>query len=313
MNEEEIVNPIVIHTHLLQKFMRHGKDYANLLALYSFYLYEAKKQETNQPLATDDYTRKGMNWALDRVKRTKRILKDMEVIGMVQRRKYSYVRLFFIYTKKKICEILGNVEITSKEETKEVELVKEVKKEEPKEQERVKSLFEEKLIEKKIKHKRIDEIRATILSVKDIEKYKFNSIALAIWIIYCENTSIKYSKTHVKNWLEKMNGRTTIEQYQAVYNAVNKKWKDFYLVEIKKSIYHSFLGKSLMMEKEYKTLLDLNLKDGIFTYQFENARFSTKHSPDILFEEYGYKRQNKKSIEIATKVKEKILSAIKRF
>ena len=63
MKLEPIENPIVLHPHLLQKFLKHGKDYANLLALYSFYLYHAQLQKTNKPLATDEFTRKGMNWA----------------------------------------------------------------------------------------------------------------------------------------------------------------------------------------------------------------------------------------------------------
>ena len=121
MEQLEVENPIIIHTHLLQKFMRHGKDYANLLALYSFYIYHAQKQKTNQPLATDEFTRKGMNWALDRVKKTKRILKEMKVIEVVQKQQYSYIRLFFIYTKKKIAEILGQ----SSEESKEIAVPKE--------------------------------------------------------------------------------------------------------------------------------------------------------------------------------------------
>jgi hypothetical protein len=75
MKLEPIENPIVIHPHLLQKFLKHGKDYANLLALYSFYLYHAQRQKTNQPLAPDEFTRKGMNWAMERVKKTKKILK----------------------------------------------------------------------------------------------------------------------------------------------------------------------------------------------------------------------------------------------
>ncbi len=33
MKEQNIVNPIVIHPHLLQKFMKQGKHYSNLLAL----------------------------------------------------------------------------------------------------------------------------------------------------------------------------------------------------------------------------------------------------------------------------------------
>ena len=108
MELEPIENPIIIHPHLLQRFLKHGKDYANLLALYSFYLYHAQLQKTNQPLVTDEFTRKGMNWASDRVKRIKKILKEMKLIEVVQKRKYYYVHLFFIYTKKRIGEILGN-------------------------------------------------------------------------------------------------------------------------------------------------------------------------------------------------------------
>ena len=107
MELEPIENPIVIHPHLLQRFLKHDKDYANLLALYSFYIYHAQLQKTNKPLVTDEFAHKGMNWAIDRVKKTKKILKEMKLIEVVQTRKYYYVHLFFIYTKKKIGEILG--------------------------------------------------------------------------------------------------------------------------------------------------------------------------------------------------------------
>ena len=289
MNDEEIVNPIVIHTHLLQKFMRHGKDYANLLALYSFYLYQAKQQETNQPLVTDEFTKKGMNWALDRVKKTKRILKEMKVIGMVQKRKYSYVQLFFIFTKKKVCEILGN---STEENSKEV-VVKETQKESKeaiKKQE--KSVFEKTLIAKKIKAKRIDEIRETILGIKGISSYRFNHSALANWIAYCEEKRIKYSQKHLQNWLKKLDKRSSIDQHESIYKAINKNWKDFYMLEIKDSKNHYFLGKSLFFNNIYhEKLVDLTRDKEIFVYQFRNIRFKSKYSPDVIFGKYGYERE----------------------
>jgi len=289
MNEEEIVNPIVIHTHLLQKFMRHGKDYANLLALYSFYLYQAKKQETNQPLVTDEFTKKGMNWALDRVKKTKRILKEMKVIGMVQKQKYSYVCLFFIYTKKKICEILGNsTEVSSKEKVQEEATKAEEKA--PKKQE--KSLFEKTLIAKKIKQTRIYAIRKMILSIKEISSYRFNPKALADWIIYCEKNRIRYSQKHINNWLKKLDKRSSIEQYEGIYQAMNRKWKDFYMLDIKDSKNHHFLGRSLFFDNCYcEKLMDLTKYKDIFSYQFMNIRFKSEHSPDVLFEKCGYERE----------------------
>jgi len=35
--------------------MKQGKSFSNLLALYTFYIYHAQLQETNQPLATDEF------------------------------------------------------------------------------------------------------------------------------------------------------------------------------------------------------------------------------------------------------------------
>jgi len=286
MNEEEIVNPIVIHTHLLQRFMRHGKDYANLLALYSFYLYQAKQQETNQPLVTDEFTRKGMNWALDRVKKTKRILKEMKVIGMVQKRKYSYVQLFFIFTKKTICEILGK---TKKSNSKE-EVPKTIKKPVEKKE---KSVFEKTLIAKKIPSKRIDAIRKSLLSVKDIYSYRFNHSALGNWIGYCEEKRIRYSQKHLQNWLKKLKNRSSMDQHESIYKAINNKWKDFYMVKEEHSTNHHFLGRSLFFENNYcEKLIDLSREKDIFTYQFMNIRFKTGYSPDDLFERYGYERES---------------------
>ena len=107
--EQPLEDLIVIHLHLLQKFMRQGKNFANLLALYTFYSYQAKLQKTNQPLATDQFTKNGMNWAMERVKNTKKILKKMGLINVVQKGYYSYIKLPFIYTKKKVGELLGKI------------------------------------------------------------------------------------------------------------------------------------------------------------------------------------------------------------
>jgi len=35
MEEQKKARPIIIHHHLIQKFMRYGKDYSNLIALSS--------------------------------------------------------------------------------------------------------------------------------------------------------------------------------------------------------------------------------------------------------------------------------------
>ena len=164
MELQPIENPIVIHPHLLQRFLKHGKDYANLLALYSFYLYHAQLQKTNQPLATDEFTRKGMNWAMDRVKKTKKILKEMKLIEVVQKQKYYYVHLFFIYTKKKIGEILGK-STTSQKESETVD-------------------SSPKKTEKKVETKQ----KASAPSMPPV---------LVKWIEYCDKNGIKYGKSNL--------------------------------------------------------------------------------------------------------------------
>ena len=201
MELEPIENPIIIHPHLLQKFMKHGKDYANLIALYSFYIYHAQLQKTNKPLATDEFARKGMNWAIDRVKKTKKILKEMKVIEVVQYRKYYYVHLFFIYTKKKVCEILGTA--TPIQKTSETETLT------PK---KVEKIIEKKKVEEKVKPS-----------------------VLRYWLEYCDNNEIKYNKNNVKYWEKKLKSRVTVDQQQAIYTAIDKKWKDFYIVSTKAS------------------------------------------------------------------------------
>ena len=276
-HEEPLEDLIIINPHLLQKFMRQGKDFANLLALYTFYTYQAKVQKTNQPLATDEFTRKGMNWAIDRVKKTKKILKEMKLIEVVQHRKYYYVHLFFIYTKKKIAEILGNnveTEVSSPKKAKE--------KEEPKATAQPKSI----------------PTQAPLLKQ---------------WLEYCDKKRIKYAKNNIKYWEEKLKKRVTIEQKEAVYNAIDKGWKDFYVTPIKESKYHKFLGKSLMMDRDCNTLIDIEFKNNQFIYQFKNIRVLSSVAPLKLFNRYGYNKQEVKIAPIVGRVKDKILGMVKRF
>ena len=291
MELEPIENPIVIHPHLLRKFLKHGKNYANLLALYSFYIYHAQLQKTNQPLVTDDFTRKGMNWAIDRVKQTKKILKEMKLIEVVQHRKYYYVHLFFIYTKKKIAEILGNAtetEIsTPKKATTEVLTPN-------KEQEKTKT--KEQKIEPKINLS--SPTQAPLLKK---------------WLEYCDKKRIKYAKNNIKYWEEKLKKRVTIEQQEAVYNAINRGWKDFYITPIKESKNHKFLGKSLMMDKDCDTLIDIGFKDNQFIYQFKNIRVLSLVPPLKLFNRYGYDKQEVKTAPIVSMVRDKILGIVKIF
>ena len=279
MEQEPIENAIVIHPHLLQRFLKHGKDYANLLALYSFYIYHAQLQKTNQPLVTDEFTRKGMNWAIDRVKRIKKILKDMKLIEVVQKEKYYYVHLFFIYTKKKIEEIIGKS--TTSQNSKE----------------------SEDLSQKKAKAEK-----------KSEEKIKPNVInMLDTWLEYCDKKKINYGKSNIKYWEKKLEKRLIIEQQEAIYKAINNNWKDFYLVPIEESKYHKLLGKSLMIDKDCDTLLNIGYFNKKYIYQFKNLKITTNAKPIELFNKYGYDKAEEKSAPIVTIVQDRIKELINRF
>jgi len=283
MELEPIEDQIIIHHHVLQKFLKHGKDYANLLALYSFYIYHAQLQKTNQPLVTDEFTRRGMNWASDRVKRIKKILKEMKLIEVVQKRKYYYVHLFFIYTKKKIDEILGNCNENEKsQETEDLAPQK------PK-------------VEKNVETTKLKPLVPSVPTILDK------------WTEYCDKNSINYGKNNVKYWEKKLKNRLSIEQQEAIYKAINREWKDFYIVPLKESKYHKFLGKSLMMERDCDTLLDIGYVDKQYIYQFKNIKISTTAPPLELFKKYGYERSEVKTAPIISTVQEKILGLIKRF
>jgi len=235
-------------------------------------------------LATDEFTRKGMNWASDRVKKTKKILKEMNLIEVVQHRKYYYVHLFFIYTKKKVCEILG-ISSESKTSQKIEPLV--VKKEEEKKSD--------------IKEKISTKTETTVSPV------------LTKWIEYCDKNDIQYKKNNIKYWEKKLFKRTTFDQQQAVYNAINKKWKDFYIVSTKASRTHKFLGKNLMMEKDCDVLLDISYRDNKFVYQFKNTKVITTAQPYEIFDKYGYQKSEVKTAPIVSKVQDRIMGLIKRF
>jgi len=281
MEQEPIEDLIVIHPNMLRKFMRHGKDYANLLALYSFYLYHAKQQKTNKPLATDEFTRKGMNWAIDRVKKTKKILKEMKLIEVVQYKKYYYVHLFFIHTKKKVGEILGNCKKSLNNSESEALTLKKTKNKTDKAR-----------------------LKPSIPTVRPV---------LKLWLDYCDKSGIAYTKSNISYWQKKIENRLTIEQQQAVYNAMNKGWKDFYMLSLKDSKYQKLLGRCLMMEKDCDTLLDISYRDKKYIYQFKNIKVTTTAPPIELFNRYGYSKTEVKTAPIVSEVKDRIFGMIKRF
>lgn len=83
---------------------------SDCIALYIFYYKTAKWQKTNIIKATDAYIKKSLNWGVDKIQRTKKILKEKGLINIVQKRddgKISgwYVEVNYLINNKKEEEI----------------------------------------------------------------------------------------------------------------------------------------------------------------------------------------------------------------
>ena len=312
---EPVGNIIAIHPYLLQKFMKYEKDFANLLALYTFYLYHANIQKTNSILATDEFTKNGLHWALDRVKRIKRLLKKLGVIVVQQRGYYSYIKLVYLYTKKKIEQLVGAdssredktetksntaekkvQEAKPKEETRDKEEIEKPKTEEKKSNEAPKkSIFVKVLEENHLKSEKIEEIRGHIN--KNIKKFKvFNPLALAKWIGYCHRTGIPYNNESIEGWIKKLQLKPSIEQLEVVNQAIESGWKNFYMPSKDKSKYQKYLGRHLKIKHDIlDTLIDIKRQaNGEFLYVFKINSVLTPLTIDKLFEKYEYIKPDRK-------------------
>ena len=205
----------------------------------------------------------------------------MGLIEVVQKRQYYYIHLLFIYTKKKLGEILGNCNIfptpsTKKEEPKTTEIKKETK---PKE-------------------------KPSASTVPNVLKK---------WLEHCNKTGINYQKSNLTYWKKKLKNRITIDQQEAVYQAIDRGWRDFYLTPKEKSKYRKFLGQSLMMEKDCDTLLDIWLENRRYVYQFKNIKVTSTATPYELFKRYGYKREDTKKSPISSAIQQKLMGLVQRF
>jgi len=99
--------PIILSKGLIDTLKYHEK-FSDLIALYVFYYYTAKWQQTNKPKATTGYTANGLNWSEFRVRQMKKILEEMKLVKSITKRDennkivghYIYVR--FIWSNEKI-------------------------------------------------------------------------------------------------------------------------------------------------------------------------------------------------------------------
>ena len=104
----ETVNPgpidnqlVILNKATLDRFLKEDNP-GNLIALYTFYYYTAKWQQTNQPYCTTSYAAKGLHWRQTKVISTKKQLINMGLITDIWIRRCgkfckSYISVNYIW------------------------------------------------------------------------------------------------------------------------------------------------------------------------------------------------------------------------
>lgn len=99
-------NVPIMFSELISDLLLAQPNFAEILALYYFYYYTSKWQKTNRPKATNNYTAKGLQWSLSKVKKYKMQLINLGLIENVQNRNSDgsieghYIKVNFIWTQK---------------------------------------------------------------------------------------------------------------------------------------------------------------------------------------------------------------------
>ena len=89
-------------TYTMQKIIGNGERIADCLALYDFYYYTAKRQQTNRPWATVSFCAGGLNWSRNKVQQVKKILRELGLIKDIHasgKKGKAFIQLRYI-TKK---------------------------------------------------------------------------------------------------------------------------------------------------------------------------------------------------------------------
>lgn len=114
MNEEIKLNDIADDLLILNKYtidtLFKLDNCSNCIALYVFYYKTAKWQKTNTIKANDTYVKKSLKWGEDKVRRTKKILKENGLIDIVQSRKDGkisgwYIQVSYLVQQRKIDDV----------------------------------------------------------------------------------------------------------------------------------------------------------------------------------------------------------------
>src|SRR5439155_12772378 len=101
-------NLIILSKQTLDLFLKQDNS-ADLIALYTFYYYTGKWQETNQPKATTSYVAKALHWDTHKVIRLKKKLIELGLIEDIRhldkktkKVKGWYVKVKYLWKKESI-------------------------------------------------------------------------------------------------------------------------------------------------------------------------------------------------------------------
>ena len=123
MEQNFIENEIVFLTKpTLDRFLKEENP-GDLIALYTFFYYTAKWQQTNIVKATSGYVKKGLKWGIVRLTNTEKTLIDMGFIQKIKRRDKNgkitgwYVKVNYIFMRSTVENILETVQKPLVDET----------------------------------------------------------------------------------------------------------------------------------------------------------------------------------------------------
>lgn len=100
---------LILNKHTIDALFRLD-NCAECIALYVFYYKTAKWQKTNLIRATDNYVKQSLKWGIDKIRKTKAILKENGLIDIVQRRENGkiggwYISVHYLVSKRSIDDI----------------------------------------------------------------------------------------------------------------------------------------------------------------------------------------------------------------
>jgi hypothetical protein len=112
-------NKIIYFTKAYFDYIMQEDDWAELHALYSFYLYTANWQNTTKIWATAKYAQAGLGWGKEKFQKVKNKLTELKLIQTIQGQKKtggfekSYIKIYLLQSKSQALKI----EVSSGEET----------------------------------------------------------------------------------------------------------------------------------------------------------------------------------------------------